>query len=259
MSLFPCQLDTMNIELTTNCPLHCPQCYCTLTGGKNLPLETAIYWIQEAAKVGVKYVMLSGGETLCYPHLQDVVRTAHTYCGFVNVALSGYLFSQEVFDSLLEAGVSGIYISLNGSTKEVNTLSRDGFDLAISALELLQKNHYSNTTINWVMHSSNSDDFNNILVLAEKYDVANLTIMALKPDSKHTLSTLPSFNQMLAVRDCIRNYRGPVNLLVESCYSPMLALVRDTKLFGNMNRGKHMGCSAGRNTFTVNVDGLLEP
>ena len=59
------ELDTMNIELTTRCPLRCPQCYCTLTGGKNIDLNTAIYWIKEGASLGVKEVMLSGGETLC--------------------------------------------------------------------------------------------------------------------------------------------------------------------------------------------------
>ena len=176
----------------------------SLTGGKNIDLKTAIHWIEEDAKYGVKEVMLSGGETLCYPHLYDVVSAARKYCGGANVALSGYGFTQEVYEQLIDAGVTGIYISLNGSNAEINSLTRDGFDLAINALSLLKLNGFKNTTINWVMHSSNANDFANVLGIAESQDVANLTIMAVKSDSKKELKTLPSRNQMEYVKSIMR-------------------------------------------------------
>ncbi len=251
--------NNMNIELTSRCPLRCPQCYCSLTGGKDIDLETAIYWIKEGAKFGVKEVMLSGGETMCYPHIFEVVSAAKQYCGGANVALSGYNFNQDTYEKLISAGVTAIYISLNGSTKEINSITRDGYELAISALELLSENKYDNTTINWVMHSSNADDFPNVLKIAEKYNVKFLTVMAVKPDSKKELKTIPTIEQMEFVKSVIRSYKGNVKILVESCFSPMLALVCDTKLFGNMNVGKNKGCGAGRNTFSVSVDGLLSP
>lgn len=252
-------LDNMNVELTTCCPLRCPQCYCSLTGGKNIDLQVAIYWIKEGAKFGVKEVMLSGGETLCYPHLFEVVSAARKYCGGANVALSGYNFTQDAYNRLIDAGVSGIYVSLNGSTREINSLSRDGYDLALNALDLLKNSGFKNTTINWVMHSSNADDFANIVKIAELYNVAYLTVMAVKPDSKKELKTLPSREQMEFVKSVIKKYNGNVRIFIESCFSPMLALVSDTKLFGNFNVGKNKGCGAGRTTFCVNVDGKLSP
>lgn len=252
-------IETMNIELTTTCPLRCPQCYCSLTGGKNIDLQTAIRWIKEGGKMGVKDVMLSGGETLCYPYLFEVVKASRKYCGNANVALSGFKFTQDVFEKLLEAGITGIFISLNGSSEEINVQTRDGYGMAISALRLLQKNRFPNTTINWVMHASNADDFINVVKLAESYDVAQIVVIGVKPDSKHTLNTIPSREQMLQVRDIVRRQKGKTKIFVESCFSPMLALVSDTKLFGNMNVGKNKGCGAGRNTFSVSVDGLLSP
>ncbi len=252
-------LDNMNIELTTCCPLRCPQCYCSLTGGKNIDLQTAIYWIKEGAKFGVKEVMLSGGETLCYPHLLEVVSAAKNYCGGANIALSGYGFTHDVYEKLTAAGVTGIYVSLNGSTKEINSLTRDGYDLALNALEILKKAGYKNTTINWVMHSSNAYDFANVVEVAELYNVAHLTVMAVKPDSKKELKTIPDREQMEYVKSIIKMHKGNVKIFVEACFSPMLALVCDTKLFGNLNVGKNMGCGAGRRTFSVNVDGKLSP
>lgn len=250
---------TMNLELTTNCPLRCPQCYCSLTGGKNLKLETAIHWIKEAGKHGVKEVMLSGGETMCYPHIYEVIRAAKEYCGTPDVALSGFAFDQTAYEKMIDAGVDGIFISINGSTREINSQTRDGFELAISALELLQKNHYANTTINWVMHSSNADDFQNVVDLAERYDAASLVVIGVKPDSKHQLSTIPTAEQMRNVSRIVRTHSGKTKIYIESCFSPMLALTSDTKLFGNMNIGKNKGCGAGRSAFSVNVDGWLSP
>lgn len=252
-------MDNMNIELTTKCPLKCPQCYCTLEGGKDIDKKIALYWISEGVRHGVKEVMLSGGETLCYPFLFDIISGARSYGVGANIAISGFHFSQEIFLKLVNAGVTGIFVSLNGSTEEINSLTRDGFDLAINALHILKSNGYSYTTINWVMHSNNSDDFCNIIALAEKYAVANLTVMAVKPDSKKELRTLPSKEQMISVNNIIKSYNGPLRIYVESCFSPLLALFSETKLFGNFNIGKNKGCGAGRTTFSVNVDGMLSP
>lgn len=250
---------TMNIELTTKCPLHCPQCYCSLTGGKSINLDTAIFWLNEGRQAGVREVMLSGGETLCYENLFELITAASKLGLKTNVALSGVGFSQSVFDNLISSGVSGIFISLNGSTEEINALTRDGYHYAMAALQLLKENNYLNTTLNWVMHSSNADDFENIVSLAEQYNVAALVIIGVKPDSKHALSTIPSNDQIIRVKEIILSHKGKTKIYIESCNSPLLTYVCDTRLFGNMNVGENRGCGAGRNTFSVNVDGYLSP
>lgn len=251
--------ETMNIELTTNCPLRCPQCYCTLTGGKNIALDTAIYWIKEAAKNGVKEIMLSGGETMCYPHLYEVIAEINKCNCHANIALSGYRFTQDVLDKLITSGVYGIYISLNGSTEQINMVTRDGYELALSALDLLCKNQYPHTVINWVMHSSNADDFPNIVAIAERYNVESVVVLGVKPDSKKCLNTMPTYEQMQQVSSIVKHHKGSVKLYIESCFSPLLAMTCDTALFGNFNVGKNNGCGAGRTTVSVSVDGRLSP
>ena len=124
----------MNIELTTNCPLHCPQCYCTLEGGKNIPIEVAKQKLKEGKEHGVKVVNLSGGETLCYPHLYELISYAKELDIKANVALSGWNFDEDVFNKLVDSGVDGIFISLNGSTDKINSLTRNGYKFAIKAL-----------------------------------------------------------------------------------------------------------------------------
>jgi len=251
--------ESMNVELTTNCPLSCSQCYCKLEGGKNIDKDKAIDWIRQGGEMGVCSVHLSGGETLCYPHLYEIVSAAAKYCGTVYTALSGYNFTGEVLNKLIDSGISGIFISLNGSTEEINSLTRDGFALAISALSLLKEKNYSETWINWVMHSCNTDDFEKMLKLVESFNIKNLVVMTVKPDSNFELKTPPTAEQMKTFSELIKRHTGKVQIMVEACYSPMLALVFDDEHRGNSNVGIGKGCGAGLTSFNVNVDAMLSP
>lgn len=248
----------MNLELTSRCPLRCPQCYCDLETGRDMPLETALAWVRKAGASGVRTVNLSGGETLCYPHLYSVALEAAHCCGDVNVALSGAGFDKDALDSLKQAGVAGIYISLNGSLPEINACSRDGYALAIKALELLLQEGFGHVGINWVMHSTNADDFAGMLRLAERYGVHELAVMMFKPNAKHQLPTVPTLAQMQTVAKAIKAYSGPVNIQIEECFSQMKALINQ-KFFGNLNNGIEKGCGAGRDAFSVTLDGELTP
>ena len=102
-------------------------------------------------------------------------------------------------------------------------------------------------------------DINKNPNIAEKYDVASITIIGVKPDTKYSLSTMPTRNQMIAIKNIIQSHTGNTKIFIESCFSPMLALTCETKLFGNLNVGQNKGCCAGRSTFSVNVDGKLSP
>lgn len=252
-------LRQMNLELTTACPLRCPQCYCTLEGGKHLDLDIAKERIDEAVALGLENLNLSGGETMCYPHLYELIAYAARYISNISVALSGVMFDQDAFEKLVEAGIDAIHISLNGSTPEINALTRDGYDFAIDALSLLQRNGYKNTIVNWVMHSNNADDFLNVMDLAEQYEVAELVILSLKPDSNNAMKTYPSLQQIRQISSQIKQYKGKVKIRIESCYSNLLAYHLDTKLLGNLNYSRFKGCVAGREGISVTVDGEYTP
>lgn len=248
----------MNIELTTACPLRCPQCYCSLEGGKHIPLETARRYLRQAKELGLKHVELSGGETLCYPYLYDLIQEAHMLGIESHIAISGWHFDAEVLQKLRKAGLSRIFVSLNGPTEELNSRSRDGYQYAITALKILKESDFKEVYINWVMHRDAADYLPEMIQLAQEYDVKTIVIMAPKPTSKHELHTLPTKAQMERVVELIRANR-PGLLAVESCFSPLLALASDTKMLGNLNVGLFKGCGAGRTMLSVSVDGLLSP
>ena len=250
---------TMNIELTTRCPLMCPFCYCTLNTGKDLPVEKALYWIHEAGKNKIAMVNLSGGETLCYPYLEEVIRECSQMGIEANVALSGYGFTEERLNSLITAGVSRIYISLNGSTAEINSRSRNGYDLAMNALQLLYEYGYDNTCLNWVMQDFNTEDFPNVISIAERYNVRNLVILSLKPTSQNELAHYPTKEQIKSVARYVCSYRGRVNLRIEPCYSCLNTALKELSEKLSIHSPAFSGCLAGHGIISVNVDGEITP
>lgn len=248
----------MNLELTTACPLHCPQCYVHLNTGREMPLETALYWIRDAAEAGVMDVNLSGGETMCYPHLTELIKECSRLGLESNIALSGIYVTEEKLREFMDAGVTRIYVSLNGSTKEINEKTRDGYQLAINTLQLLKDMGWEKTVINWVMHEYNADDFPEMLKLAERYNVKALVVLGFKPDSAHQLSSYPTGEQINTVAHQIREYKGDVVVGSEACFSQLATLSRRT-FFGSLNYGVTRGCGAGTDGVSVTVEGRLTP
>lgn len=248
----------MNLELTTRCPLRCPQCYCDLTKGKELDLERARYWIVEASRCMVRTVNLSGGETMCYPHIYELIELCRQRGMEPNVALSGYGIDEGSLKKIIKSGVEDICVSLNGSTEEVNRRTRDGYELAVHTLSLLKAMAFPRTCINWVMHSLNAEDFPQMLALAEEYHVSRLVVMAFKPDAAHQLSSVPDGEQIRKIAGWIKKYKGRVGIEVEECFSPLRALLGERFLI-NKNRGIDKGCGAGRDGISVNVEGRLTP
>ena len=250
---------TLNIEITTACPLRCPQCYCSLDGHQHIPLDVAKQRIDEAALLGFEALALSGGETMCYPSLFELISYAKQKNFTVHCSFSGWHFNQSTFVRLVDAGIDYVCISLNGSTDEINSITRDGYNYALAALELLKANNFQHTVLNWVMHNNNAYDFENILDLADMYNVESVDIIALKPDANGRLDSYPTKEQLLYVRDAIRNNKRKVQIQVEPCFSPLRSLLGDYGWIGNFNVGPLRGCIAGILNCSVNVDGSMSP
>jgi len=251
----------MNFELTEKCPLRCPQCYCSLESGNELDFERAREVLRDGAENGLWEVNLSGGETMLYPYIYDLIDECAKLGVESNVAVSGYGVDEAALSRLIEAGVSCVFVSLNGSTEDINAQTRNGYKYAIDALELLRMIRYPKTTINFVAHSCNCEDFPQVADLCERYGVEKLVVLAAKPTSKYELNTIPNAEQTIGLAENITKAlrRGKVRIGVENCYSPLRAYMGKSFLSGNTNTGIWRGCAAGRHMISLNVDGNFTP
>ncbi|KUG02618.1 radical sam domain protein [hydrocarbon metagenome] len=251
--------EIMNIELTTRCPLRCPQCYCDLNQGKDISKEIALKYIAQAARFKIPFINLSGGETLVYPYLMELLAFISVKGLNSAIAISGWGFDSAKLKELKSVGINQIYVSLNGSTKEVNEKSRDAYAKAISALELLQADQQVDYYINWVARNDNVGDFPNLVSLAQKFAVKGIVILESKPDADYVLQAALSQENFLMLADYLKKHnQQDLRIDVEPCFSPLRAYINNYYLW-NRNVGFNKGCGAGRNAMAVDVDGNLIP
>jgi Predicted Fe-S oxidoreductases len=129
--------ESIHIDLTTVCPLKCPHCYKDTSQHTEMSFEVFSSIIDQAKALGVFQIALGGGEPLVVKNLPVFIKKV-TSCGMAcTITTSGYGLTLELLEKLKLSGVNHIQVSLNGSTKEINSYSRDGFDNAISALDIL--------------------------------------------------------------------------------------------------------------------------
>lgn len=251
--------EMINIQLTTRCPLRCPQCYCDFHQGKDIKLEVALRYVEQAAELKISHISLSGGETLVYPYLEELLQAIHAKGITSAIAISGWGFDAAKHQALKRAGVSEIYVSLNGSTPAINHQSRQGYALAINALRLLQEDGQTDYYINWVARNDNVPDFPQLVKLAQSMGVRGIVILESKPDAANELqSSLSRENFILLANYLKKHNQQDLTVEIEPCFSPLRAFIQQHFLW-NGNTGFDKGCGAGRSSMAIDVDGKLLP
>lgn len=222
-----------------------------LNRGKNIDLEVAKRYIEEAGRIGIERVFLSGGETMLYPNLYELISLCKKNKIDANIAISGWGFDKVTLEKLVKSGVKGIYVSLNGSNKKINSITRNGYELAINALSILRNSKFREYYINWVAYKHNIDDFPNMINLCKQYDVKEIFVLAAKPDSKNEIKNIPSYEQTIKLANLIKNINN-TNIGIEKCYNFL-------RLYTYGDLLKNNFCAAGRVNFSISVDGKFTP
>lgn len=247
---------TINMEVTTKCPLKCSQCYCHSNKAKYIDKNKAMERINEAGRLKVPFISFSGGETLEYKYITDLIRCCKNNNIHSAIAISGVEFNESVLEKLINSGINSIYVSLNGSSKEVNSMSRDGYEFAVRALEILKRSSFNNYYINWVAHNYNISDFKNMINLAERYQVKKIIVLALKPNSKYELRGAPNYENFIRLSEYIEKFScEALKIEIESCYSPLKSYLNNGKSKGNILDI----CGAGKTTMSISVDNNMSP
>lgn len=247
-----CAPESLHIELTEQCPLSCPQCYksASHSQAKEIPFDRLLGVLQQANAVRVFQIALGGGEPLVYPYLLPSIHKINTYGMASSITTSGFGLDKNVLDELIHAGLDHIQISLNGSCEEVHSLSRDGYSLALNALELLKTSEIS-YGINWVARKDNIDDFPMLLEKISDFRAHNINILRYKPSSEVYSDNYLSPEKMLLLAKLIRNSRG-MNIKTDSAFSNLRCHINSATSFLS-------GCGAGRRFLAVDAEGFCRP
>ena len=150
----------MLAELTHRCPLSCPYCSNPIElSRKDAELSTDDWTdvFQQAAKLGVLQLHLSGGEPASRRDLIDLVVAARDAGLYTNLITSGIGLTEKRLKELDEAGLDHVQLSLQGTDAQMADHIggyKGGFDRKMKVAEWIGQVGFP-LTLNAVMHRQN--------------------------------------------------------------------------------------------------------
>lgn len=242
----------IQMEVTRECPLNCPQCYKDLSGRRHMDLRLMYTFLWQLANISPIALMINGGEPLLYPYLEELISfiNSNRISGYIYT--SGYNIENISIDILKKVNID---ISLNGSIEKINKISRDGFDISVNAMRYLQEKNVK-YGITWVARHDNVSDFPNMLELAKKYGAEHIQIIENKAKSDGTVVSELDKKDYKELIDYIHSYENNENIIRifrQQCFR-FLHVAEGNKYTRLFN-----GCMAGILSCAINLEGYFFP
>ncbi len=217
-----------------------------------LPVGEALKRLDECGRERIRRVRFLG-DAAAYEHLDRLLAE----CKSGGLSATVVLPAESIPDSRLEE------IFALDADAYIAELGADG-DPAETIRSLVRAGLSDRTSARWIMTRENAENLSEIVQGLEPFALRELIVSGGTPGR-----TLPTREQMESAAQFINEYAkqqeeeenddGKMRLTVESCFSPLRALMGGEDAKQNANRGVKRGCTAGRDHFCVRSDGSFAP
>jgi PqqA peptide cyclase len=170
-------------ELTHRCPLHCAYCSnpLELVGrATELDAPTWARVLGEAEELGVLQLLLTGGEPLLRPDLEEVVAAARSRELYTTLITSGVPLTLERLRELTRAGLDAVQLSFQGADASGDAIA--GVAVHERKLEVAAwiKACDLPLTVNVVLHRADVDQVPALVALAERLGADRLELATVQ-------------------------------------------------------------------------------
>ena len=209
--------------------------------GELLSKEEFFRVIDEVCEAGALYVSFTGGESLLYPHIYELISRVTERKSMPRVKTNGHLLTKEVCQTLINAGCRALDISIYGADEESykNFTGRAGSFAKVlegtrNALSLGME-----VNLNLILHKDNCMDIQKLIDLAVNLNVPyqfsdEVTFRYDVTEDSHDYGiTEEQYHELL---------NGP-----------------HKELFWHDNSDEAFQCSCARNVVGVGLDGVIFP
>jgi pyrroloquinoline quinone biosynthesis protein E len=200
---------TLIAELTYRCPLHCPYCSnptdLRLQGGAGeLTTDEWCRAFEDAAKLGVLQLHLTGGEPLARKDLEALVAKGRALDLYVNLITSGVPLTRERLAAIAGAGLDALQLSVQDvdAARSDHVAGLACWDDKMRVAEWTRALDLP-LTLNVVLHRANIERLREIVALGERLgahriELANVQYLGWALANRDAL--LPSADQIDVAR-----------------------------------------------------------
>jgi pyrroloquinoline quinone biosynthesis protein E len=159
-------------EVTHRCPLHCVYCSNPLelvAARQELSTDEWVRVFQEASRLGVLHLHLTGGEPAARTDLRELIAGGRQAGLYTNLITSGIGLSETRLAGLVEAGLDHIQLSFQDSKEEPARwiAGAGGHAYKVTLAEKIRK-HPLAFTVNLVVHRQNLDHIEEMIEFIEQ-------------------------------------------------------------------------------------------
>lgn len=161
------------IELTEKCNFKCSHCFVKGIGVHELSYKSFVSFINQFKENGGIYLTLTGGEVLTHPNFIEMYTYAHKKGLAITIFTNGYLINQQILEVFLKFPPRKIEISIYGASDDTYqkvTTYKNAFSIISNNINLLLENKL-NVYLKTTLYSVNYDDFDNIKLFANAYNL----------------------------------------------------------------------------------------
>lgn len=248
-------------ELTPLCTLNCKFCYSHLQKseqekrGEILRLAEWSRLADETINMGVKRIILTGGECLLHPDFFEIYKYIYNKNIEISIISNGTLIDETAVEFFCKYPPNAITISIYGYSEETYLKAcgnATAYNNVMHAIELLKSSNISFQLVTTVSED-NKDDIQALLKYAEENKLRYMFSNMLKANRECTLDTILAYGtedgEIDNVRRNIIEKRGGKIKVI-----PDYEIPRDLVI-----KKKGINCGAGVNIFHINWLGEMQP
>lgn len=245
------ELETINIEVTSFCPVGCEICFQKMFHSEYMTSDFFGKTIDEARTMGVKRVQLSGGEPLGHPEIIAFIKAIKERDMEAVMATSGYGLDIEMAQALKASGLDMCQVSLCASYEELNQKYRNGYEQAITAMKNLSQSGQV-FRINWIALWDAIDDLDAMIKLAKASGAEGIDVLSQKPTGEEIMERPLNEERLVKLIEVVTPHLSEAYITLESCFDSL-------RLISRSYSKASKGCIAGRYFVAVKANGHYQP
>lgn len=190
-------IDKLTLELIRKCTNNCLHCSSNSMPSANdiIDLNLAKSLVDQAVDLGVKKIILSGGEPLVYPDLLTLIQYINRYRVKVIIYTSGSIFDnygrpigvqKSTIDNLIKLGAISFNVSLHSSSPYLNDFfmgTPGSWERAIEFINTVITKG-CDVHIHTVITKLNINDIRKLVILLDEMGVKNFRLLRLVPQGR---------------------------------------------------------------------------
>lgn len=263
-------LKEIKIEVTRNCSLNCVHCSSIASPDNPLQLskETVLSLIEQAAVMGVTQIVLSGGEPLLWPWIEDAVNCCAKEgieCTLYSTGINHNGTGGQKLIALHQRGLNKVVFSLYAPIKDIHekiTRKSGSYEGTISAMKITEDSKLERE-IHFVPIKINYKYLYKLIDFAEKHGVMKISILRFVPHGRgaYMEEEALTHRETMELRDliisCRKKFRGvirlgsPYNILMLNEYVDCIAAQKVLIILPN---GNIYPCDAFKNIEPDEID-----